>query len=69
MLASDRIPSGDPVAFRPAQAAKRYSLSRRTIYNLIESGQLPFYKVGSATLILDDDLRRVITGDTDASAT
>jgi excisionase family DNA binding protein len=49
------------LAWRIPQAAERTGLSASFIRKLIANGQLPIAKVGRATLILDSDLRRLIT--------
>jgi excisionase family DNA binding protein len=38
------------------QAAEASGASRTTIYEAMKSGSLPYKKLGSATLILRDDL-------------
>ncbi|MBI3964772.1 MAG: helix-turn-helix domain-containing protein, partial [Chloroflexi bacterium] len=43
-------------AYRPADAAKALGISRSKLYELLQRGELPAKKVGSATLIRRVDL-------------
>lgn len=42
------------------QTTERTSLSRSTLYRLMESGQLPYVKVGTRRLVPDSALRGLI---------
>jgi excisionase family DNA binding protein len=46
-----------PIAYSVRNAAAHIGISRSSFYLLIARGELPVVKVGSRTLILDDDLR------------
>ena len=46
------------IAFRPAEAARAVGLSRSSFYELLKAGELRAFKVGAATLISADELRR-----------
>ena len=48
----------DTIAYRPAEAAKAVGLSRSSFYELLKAGELRAFKVGAATLISADELRR-----------
>ena len=47
---------GQPVAYRPAPAARACAISRSELYLAIASGQLVAHKHGSKTIILAEDL-------------
>ena len=49
-------PSAGKLAYRPGEASKISSIARSTIYFLINSGELPTFKVGKSHLILHEDL-------------
>lgn len=49
------------IAVRINQAAAMLGVSRRTIYNLIEQGELRVAKIGSASLIPIEDLQRLVS--------
>lgn len=49
-----------PLARTIPDACKLLSLSRTTIYQLIADGQIRSFKVGSRTLIPDEDLRKFV---------
>jgi excisionase family DNA binding protein len=44
------------LAYSVPDAATRIGVSRSTLYTLIAAGQIPIAKVGSRTLVLDQDL-------------
>jgi excisionase family DNA binding protein len=44
------------LAYSIPDAAARIGISRSTLYALISAGQIPIAKVGSRTLVLDQDL-------------
>ena len=44
------------LAYSIPDAAARIGISRSTLYTLIAAGQIPIAKVGSRTLVLDQDL-------------
>jgi hypothetical protein len=47
---------GQPLAYRPAPAARACAISRSELYLAIASGQLVAHKHGSKTIILAEDL-------------
>ena len=46
------------LTFRPAHLARVLDLSRATVYELLQSGDLRAIKVGRATLITAEEVRR-----------
>lgn len=48
------------LSVRPAKAARLLGIGRGTIHQLLASGELPSFKIGSARLIYVEDLRRFI---------
>lgn len=48
------------LAYSVNDAAVALSLSKRTIYNLIEDGTLRTFKIGRRTLIPADDVRALV---------
>lgn len=44
------------------EAARITGLSRGSIYNFARRGELPLRKVGSRTLVMVDDLHRLVSG-------
>jgi excisionase family DNA binding protein len=51
-----------PLAHSVSDAAALIGISRSSLYLLIARGEIPIAKVGSRTLILDDDLRAYLAG-------
>lgn len=49
-----------PIAVRVNDAARMSGLSRSRLYELAKDGRLPMKKVTGRTLIMVDDLRRLI---------
>jgi excisionase family DNA binding protein len=56
-----------PLALSPAEAAEVLRVTRQTVYNLIDRGQLRRFKVGRLTRIPTDDVLALIGGATDAA--
>lgn len=50
------------------EAAAELRVSRRTLYRLIESGELPRVKIGSTTRITRAALEHYVAGDAKAAA-
>ena len=50
----------EPISVRVAEATRMTGLCRSTIYELIASGDIEAAKVGRATLILVDSIRRFL---------
>lgn len=48
------------LSFRPSEAAGALNVSRTTVYELLRRRELTSFKIGSATLIAADELRRFI---------
>lgn len=46
----------DQLAYRPAQAAEIIGVSRAKVYELLDAGRIPSRKLGTARLILHEDL-------------
>jgi excisionase family DNA binding protein len=44
-------PTVDPVAYRPAQAAKALDVSRSRLYELMAEGVVPYRQIGGVRLI------------------
>ena len=44
------------LAYRPGEAVQASGISRSTLYFLINSGEIPTFKIGKTTLIMHDDL-------------
>lgn len=57
MSAAEKI---EPIAVRPAEAARMIGISRARLYQLIAAGELQPYKLGCATLIDVADLRALL---------
>ena len=53
-------PAPAPLAWSPTEAAVRLGISRATVYELLSTGQLASFKVGSRRLIPDAEIRRFI---------
>ena len=49
-------PPAAKMAYRLLEASQVSSIARSTIYFLVNSGELPTFKVGKTTLILHEDL-------------
>ena len=49
-----------------AEAAELSGLGRTTLYQLSAAGKLPFKKCGARTIVLADDLKRVLQALPDA---
>lgn len=58
----------EALAVRPQRAADLLGVSRPTIYNLMDAGELASFKVGSARRIPVDALRGYIARRLDAEA-
>ncbi len=50
----------EPVLLTIRETVERTTLSRRTIYSLIQSGALPSVKIGGARRVREVDLERFI---------
>jgi excisionase family DNA binding protein len=48
------------IALRPAEAAKAIGVTRRTIYAMMDRGDLPSKVVGGARLIAVEDLKAMV---------
>jgi excisionase family DNA binding protein len=48
------------MTYRPADAARVLGVSRETIFKLIRQRQLKAFKVGAATVIRHEELRRYL---------
>jgi excisionase family DNA binding protein len=55
------------LSVRPSKAAKLLDVGRGTIHQLLASGELRSFKIGTARLIYVDDLRSFIERRRDAS--
>lgn len=60
MSASSGRPAIEPISVRIPDAVRLTGLSRSRLYELMRSGDIPFVKVGSSTLIPFDSLRAFI---------
>ena len=47
-----------PFCYRPMAAARSLDISRSQIFKLLKSGEIRCFKVGAATLISADELKR-----------
>jgi excisionase family DNA binding protein len=52
--------SPDPLAWSPAEAAKRLGISRATLYELLAAREVASLKVGARRLITDAECRRFL---------
>lgn len=52
-----------PMAFRVRDAAHALSISRSSIYNMINKGQLKSVKIAGRRLIKTSEIERLLTGD------
>jgi excisionase family DNA binding protein len=50
----------EQILLTPERAAKRLDLSRRTIYELMNSGELPSVRVGRARRLTNEGLREYV---------
>ncbi len=50
----------DVLAYSPAEAARSLSVSERTVWRLISSGELSTFKLGTRTLIPASDLLALV---------
>lgn len=57
-----------PLAHRINDAARRLSVGRTTLYELINSGELKTIKIGGRTLIPESELQRAIASRLQAAA-
>lgn len=57
---SSKSPSIEPISIRISEAVRMTGLSRSKIYLLIGEGEIEAAKVGRATLIFVDSLRRFL---------
>jgi excisionase family DNA binding protein len=46
--------------YRPQEIARLLGLSKTTVYRLLASGRLPGRRLGSAWVVLEEDLRRAL---------
>ena len=53
----------EPVAYNPAQAAKRLGLSRSTVDRLIRDGELRVKRARSRILISEDSIKEFLASD------
>lgn len=56
----------DPLTVSPAECARLLGISRPKVYDLINQGGFPSFKLGSRTLISVDGLREWISRQTQA---
>ncbi len=49
-----------PIAYSPAQAAEALGVTRQTVHNLINRGELRRFKVGAATRIPIADVHALV---------
>ncbi len=56
-MISRNTPPAQPLAYRPGDIPHVARIARSTVYELLNSGELPSFKVGKTTLILHDDLQ------------
>ena len=57
-----------PLAHRIHEACQRLGVGRSKLYELIASGEISSFKVGTRTLIPESELRRFVTERTAAGA-
>ena len=55
-------PSSNPNAISPAMLARRWGVSRQTIYNMFADGQLHSFKVRNSRLIRLSEIERIERG-------
>ena len=58
----------EPLAVSPAECARLLGVSRPKVYDLINQGGFPSFKLGSRTLISVDGLRAWVAMQTEVSA-
>jgi excisionase family DNA binding protein len=51
-----------PIAYTPAEAATALGVTRQTVYNLIDRGELRRFKVGRCTRIPVADVHALVGG-------
>ncbi len=56
MSTSITVPPAGKLAYRPGQAVQASGIARSTLYELLNSGEIPSFKIGKTTLILAEDL-------------
>lgn len=61
---TDQLP---PLAVSPAECAKLLGISRPKVYDLINQGDFPSFKLGSRTLISVDGLRAWVSKQTEVN--
>jgi excisionase family DNA binding protein len=49
-----------PMAYRPEEAGRMLGISREMVFKLIRQGELKAFKVGAATVIRAEELRRYL---------
>lgn len=54
------VPPLEPISVKIPEAVRLTGISRSRIYELMNSGEIEFAKVGSSTLILVESLRRFV---------
>lgn len=54
--------SARSLAYRPRDAAEMIGVSKSTIYQMIADGKIESRKIGAATVILHDELTRILDG-------
>ena len=62
LFSSGEIPNppDTKLAYRPGEASKKAGIPRSTTYFLMNTGEIPSFKVGKTRLILHDDLKGVL---------
>ena len=55
-MSAKPLPPAQKLAYRPGDIPHVARIARSTVYELINSGQIPSFKIGKTTLILHDDL-------------
>lgn len=50
-----------PLAHRIPDACRRLGVGRSSLYELIKSGEIRSIKIGSRTLIPEEDLQRIVS--------
>lgn len=66
-MQTDRI-TAPPIATPVADAARRLGIGKTKLYELIASGEIRTVKIGTKTLIPEDDLQKVIRSRLEAAA-
>lgn len=56
------LPPIEPISVRVPDASRMTGLGRSTIYELIASGDIEVAKVGRATVIMVDSIRKFLAG-------